>query len=450
MLVDCFSGSHASTSTAAMQAFEAAVVAVAAHRPAGGDALKEALAHDPDFTAAHALKGFANLVLARAELIAPARQALVQAQASLDRRVPTASEVALVAALAEATEGSMLAASAILERHTDLNRHDFLAIKLANAMRFMAGDLQGMLAATSAVVPDWTPDRPGYGFVLGCHAFGLEEAGEFAAAERTGLAAVQHEPRDAWGLHAVSHVYEMNGRTAAGLALLERARPMWTQCHNFSFHMAWHLALLQMERGRHDLALDLYDHDVRPVETDDFRDIANAASLLWRLRQERVEVGHRWEELAELAQKRACDTTLVFASLHHLLSLIACGEMEQAEIIVSALGQRARSGKGDQSVAAMRVGVDLARAMVDFAREGASRADMARIARNLPAIGGSHAQRDVFLRSLMNMASQSGHGDMAMAVLDIRRKFKRDDHFATLVQNRIAALRPVQNLKFAS
>lgn len=450
MLVDCFSGTHASASAPAVRAFEAAVVAVAAHRPAGGDHLKEALAHDPDFTAAHALKGFASLILARAELIAPARQALAQARASLERSAPTAHELALVAALAEVTEGRMLAACAILERHTAGHRHDFLAIKLSNAMRFMAGDLAGMLAATSAVLPDWSAARPGYGFVLGCHAFGLEEAGEFAAAEKTGLAAVRHEPRDAWGLHAVSHVYEMNGRTAAGLTLLEQARPMWTQCHNFSFHMAWHLALLQMERGRHDLALDLYDHDVRPVETDDFRDIANAASLLWRLRQDRVDVGRRWDELAELAQQRACDTTLVFASLHHLLSLIASGELQQAELIVAALGARARSGQGDQGVAARRVGVDLARAMVDFARDGASRADMARLARNLPAMGGSHAQRDVFLRSLMNMASQSGQCDMAMAVLDVRRKFKRDDHFATMVQNRISALRPAQTLKFAS
>lgn len=450
MSADIFSGQHTSDSRPAIAAFEAAVVGVAAHRAGAAEGLRDALSAEPDFIAAHALKGFANLILARAELVAPARNALADGRASLARTGGTAGETALVGALAEAVEGRMLLACAILEHHNSLHPQDFLAIKLTNAMRFMMGDLDGMLAATSRVVGHWAPGQPGYGFVLGCHAFGLEEAGEFAAAEKSGLAAVRHEPRDAWGLHAVSHVYEMNGRITAGLALLESARPMWTQCHNFSFHMAWHLALLQLERGRHDLALDIYDHDVRPVSTDDFRDIANAASLLWRLRQERIDVGGRWEELAMLAQKRTQDTTLIFASLHHLMSLIAGGDLACAEALAASINTRAGSGKGDQAGLAGRVGADLARAMIDFARKGASRADMAAIAGNLPAIGGSHAQRDVFLRSLADMAVESGDGGMAAKVLDVRREFRHDDRFAAMVAKRLAALQAMNQMKFAS
>ena len=450
MLVDRYSGQHSTTSAKAVAAFEAAIVCVAAHRPAAGEHLKAALENDPHLVAAHALKGFAALLLARSEMLAPARQALLEARRSLMHKTPTQSELALTQALTEAVDGGMLAACAILERHICAHRHDFLAIKLVNGMRFMMGDLTGMLSATAAVVDDWSAANPGYGFVLGCHAFGLEEAGEFAAAERTGLAAVQHEPRDAWGLHAVSHVYEMNGRLAAGIGLLETARPMWTQCHNFSFHMAWHLALLQLERGQHEAALDIYDHDVRPVGTDDFRDIANAASLLWRLRQDRVDVGYRWQELAALAQSRTNDTTLVFASLHHLLSLIASGDFSCAEGIVAALQRRAAGGGCDQADVAALVGVDLAQAMLDFARKGASPADLGRLARNLPAIGGSHAQRDVFLRSLAGMAAEAGQGDTANNVLALRRRYKRDDKFAALVQKRLAALQPERNLRFAS
>ena len=37
------------------------------------------------------------------------------------------------------------------------------------------------------------------GYILGCHAFTLEETGEYAAAERTGLQGLQYATDDAWG-----------------------------------------------------------------------------------------------------------------------------------------------------------------------------------------------------------------------------------------------------------
>jgi hypothetical protein len=40
--------------------------------------------------------------------------------------------------------------------------------------------------------------------------------------------------------------------------------------------------------------LDLYDLHIRADETDDYLDMANAISLLWRLDEGGVEVGERW------------------------------------------------------------------------------------------------------------------------------------------------------------
>ena len=115
----------------------------------------------------------------------------------------------------------------------------------------MLGDASGMLASSARILDRWSPSGAGYGFLLGCHAFALEELGHFEAAERIGRRAVEIEPADAWGLHAVGHVYEMQGRTGQGIAWLEAARPAWSRCNNFTFHIAWHLALFQLERGEH-------------------------------------------------------------------------------------------------------------------------------------------------------------------------------------------------------
>ena len=450
MLDDRFSGSHSAATPAAIAAYEVAVASVAAHRPGAAEALGEALAHAPGMIAAHALKGFGAVLLARAEMFPPARNALALARKAMDRSGASAGEAALVAALGEAAEGRLLAASVVLDRHLAGNPRDFTALKLAHGLRFMSGDEPGMLATTTRCIGAWTPDMPGYGFVLGCHAFGLEEAGDLAGAERAGLSAVEHEPRDAWGLHAVSHVYEMDGRTTAGIALLDKARPMWTQCHNFSYHMAWHLALYQLARGRADLALAVYDADVRPVATDDFRDIANAVSLLWRLKQEHADTGDRWHELEQLARKRATDTTLIFASLHHLLTLLAAGDLAAARGLVASIGRRAREGHCDQAGVAATVGEDLGLALLGLGQTPGLRPDLARIARDLPLIGGSHAQRDVFLRSLALLAAQGGRPGEARAVLDVRRRQRGDDRFSALVREQLAVAQKNSGLKLAS
>lgn len=440
MLNDGYGGQHSSTDHAAVAAFAKAAVGVAAHRPGTGPALERALAHDPDLVAAHALKGLAAVILARDELLAPARVALAAAEAARARRGGgTAGEQALVAALAAAVEGRLRRAADVLEQRLGQAPLDLLAVKLVHSLRFMLGDSRGMLASTARVAPRWTAATPGCGYVLGCHAFALEEAGDLAAAERTGLLAVRHAPDDAWGLHAVAHVHEMQGRAEDGIAWLERARPVWASCNNFAFHIAWHLALFHLERGRHDRVLELYDREVRPCPTDDFRDVANAVSLLWRLEQEGVDVAHRWEELRGIARQRRRDTTLVFATLHYLMALVAAGDLAAARELAGASSARAGSGAGDQAGVAERVGLGLANAILGLAACGSAHGALGRLARVTPQLGGSHAQRDVFVRTLAMIAAEHGDRQALELILAQRARLKREDRFAALARARLDA-----------
>jgi hypothetical protein len=48
----------------------------------------------------------------------------------------------------------------------------------------------------------WTEDVPGYGHYQGMLAFGYEEAGDYAAAERHGRASVARNPEDIWGIRS--------------------------------------------------------------------------------------------------------------------------------------------------------------------------------------------------------------------------------------------------------
>ena len=438
MLTDRHNGLHSTVEQTAVSSFDAAVTELLAHRPNVMPHLDAALAADPDHIASLALKGFGSVLLARSEHVASARVMAARLKALTDRRRPTAFEAALVAALDLASRGAWRDATSVLQQRLAECPIDLLSLKLVHALRFMSGDASGMLASTASVLDAWSAAAPGYGFMLGCHAFALEEHCLYESAERTARIALAHEPGDAWALHALAHVHVMQGRFMEGFDWLDATKPVWSGCNNFRFHLIWHGALLHLARGDADRALAIYDADLRPHLADDFRDLANASSLLWRLRQEGMDVRDRFEELHGFASARAQDTTLVFASLHHLLTMAACGDAGGASEIVAALVRRGARPDGDQAAVAADAGLDLARVILSLAQNGATRPDLGRLAQRAQCIGGSNEQRDVFLRTLALMAADAGDARNAGAILDLRRRMKREQQFATLAERRLA------------
>lgn len=438
---DRFGGLHTTDSDKATAAFADAVFAVLAHRPAA-EPLTAALGHDEDLVAAHALKGLGSVLLAKSENFKSGAALAVKARGSLRARDGgTPGEAALVDALTLAASGHLRKAATRLEEHAALHPGDLLAIKLSNALRFMCGDRHRMTATTGAALGASNPDRDGHGFLLGLHAFGLEECGHFVEAERFGRRAVEAEPDDSWGIHAVGHVLEMQGRTQEGIDWFEASRPVWPACNNFAYHLAWHLSLFRLEARDHDGVLALYDDEIRPTDTDDFRDMANAVSILWRLEQDGFNVGSRWQGLYEIALKRRTDTSYVFASLHYLLALLAAGDDAAAADLILAM-RSAGTRDDEQGPLAARFGADLALAISKLTRKDACKHSVpasafGRLAEDLPAIGGSHAQRDVFVRTLLDLAARSGNRSAFDAVQRARQRFRAADRFDRVVSERV-------------
>lgn len=433
MRLDAYGLETSTDSDDAMRAFESACFGLAAHRPNAGADIQATLAADPDHVAAHALKGFANLILARAELDQPASVSLVDAQVALKiRSGGTVDERILASALEYAVAGSFSRAADILDEGFEDRPATFLPFKISQALRFMLGDTAGMLLATTRATNRLDMTAVASGFVLGCHAFSLEEHGRYSEALAVGKRAVCLQPNDFWGLHAVSHVFEMRGHTTEGIDWLEASRNAWSRCNNFSFHMAWHLGLLHLERGEHDRVLQIYDDEVRPLQTDDFRDMANAVSLLWRMEQSGVHVGHRWADVAEIAHRRKSDTTLIFASLHNLAAMVAVGDRVGTAELVSQIEAKARCA-GDQARVAAEIGVPMARVLTGLGAP-ADRQVIERMVTNLPKIGGSNAQRDFFVLALAKAVASAGNNTGVSRIAKIRQRLKADDQLLRSIE----------------
>src|SRR5258708_28889850 len=209
-------------SRTALESFEGAVDAVLAHRADCGARIADALLSDPGFLLAHCLKGFACLLMARQEFLADADASLAGARKAARSRGATGREAAYVAALAAWCGGDMRRAGDILSAQLCRDPRDLLAVKLHQALYFMLGDRRAMLETLRHIIGAWDDSVPGFGFVLGCFAFALEEGGANDAAERLGRRACEVLPAGSWAVHAVAHVSDMRGEPPAGLRSLRQ------------------------------------------------------------------------------------------------------------------------------------------------------------------------------------------------------------------------------------
>lgn len=431
-MIDGFGSEHATGDRVAVEVFSAATKALASHRPHALTHLEIALKADPGMAAAHVLSGVADIIMSSENYATSARLRLARRSAAMaESGGGTPFERALVTALGHAVNGRLRSAGDSLGNFLYGDPNAFLAAKLSHAFRFLIGDADGTVSLTARLSADCDPSTAGYGYLLGCHAFGLEEVGRLHEAERVGRRALDICPDHAWGLHAVAHVYEMGGRTADGIAWLEGNRPVWSRCNNFSRHVAWHLALYALEAGDHESALAIYDRDIADDLLGDFRDFASATSILWRLRHLGVDPDpgpDRWGMLAESANGHAQNATLFFAQLHVLIAQIAAGRLDEASDVAERIYDKSRATT-DQANVAHNVGWELAHALLLSAQGAAVQVPVGFVARRLHRLGGSHAQRDVFLRSLALIVRDSGDLEGLRQVLAVRRRNKVDDSF---------------------
>ena len=425
-------------SAEAAAALDATLAAYQGLRADTGDRLKQALALDPDCPLTLTARGYFMLLFAQKGLLTKAKESLAAAQAAAARRPVTERERQHIAALKAWCAGDADAALAEWEAILAEHPRDVLAIRLAHFWHFYNGDPLKLRDSAARVLRGWDESVPGFGFVLGCHAFGLEESGDYAEAERAGRRAVEINPQDAWAVHAVAHVLEMQDRTTEGIAWLDRYIPGLAGCNNFRFHTTWHRCLFYLEQGEAARVLELYDSEVRPESTPDYLDICNATSLLWRLEEAGIDVGNRWVELAQQSAARTGEHLLVFADAHFALALGAV-DPEGADAFVASARQSA-ADTGTQPRVMKEIGADLCGAVIDYRRGEFGKVVDALLPRRaiLRNIGGSHAQRDLFEKMLILAALADGRKTVAAELLAERARGRPNNPWNRRVAARLS------------
>jgi hypothetical protein len=116
------------------------------------------------------------------------------------------------------------------------------------------------------------------------------------------------------------------------------------------------------------------------------------------------------------------------------MSFIGCGDLAEAKGVVAALEQVAEGGDRSTSGWQMtaRVGLPVCRSLVSFATGdyAGTLEDLLPIRGWLHEFGGSHAQRDVVERTLLEAAIRAGRVDLARALVSERISVRETSTYA--------------------
>lgn len=397
---------------------------------AGVDA---ALAARPDFVMAHVLRAYLHLLGTEPDGLAVARACHTSAAA-----LPAnAQERGHVAAVGQLLGGHWQQAGQTLEDLSIEQPGDVLALQAGHLVDFYSGNSRMLRDRIARALPAWHEGMPAYHVVLGMHAFGLEETADYARAEAAGRRAVELEPRDGWAQHAVAHVLEMQCRQREGIAWMRASPQAWAADSFFQVHNWWHLALFHLELGEVDEVLALFDGPINGGGSTLALDLVDASALLWRLHLLGVEVGQRWQSVAERWQPLALAGNYAFNDVHAMLAFVGAGRPEAARALLEAQ-QRALHGGADNARFTAEVGQPVAQAIHAFGEGHYARVlRLLRPVRNIAQrFGGSHAQRDLLDLTMIEAAFRAGQKNLAAALCNERLAVRPDSPLSRRLADR--------------
>jgi hypothetical protein len=227
-------------------------------------------------------------------------------------------------------------------------------------------------------------------------------------------------------VHAVAHVHEMRGEHEAGSRWLASRVGDWAPDNGIAFHNWWHVALFHVERCEFDTALALLDERVVPGAQTALQRI-DAVAMLWRLRLLGVDVGERWQAVADAWPTQGEEAGYyAFNDVHSAIAQIGAGRLDAVEPLLGALDARSRDATSLGAMA-REVGAPLVRGLLAHARGHAASATQAlwQVREVCQRFGGSHAQRDIVTLTLLDAAIGSGQKGLARHVLGERAIWKR-------------------------
>jgi tetratricopeptide (TPR) repeat protein len=206
--------------------------------------------------------------------------------------------------------------------------------------------------------------------------------------------------------HALMHCYTMLGDAEAGIKYISQFAKGWQNGNVvIESHNPWHLAVLRIMAGQHEGAMALYDnviwveHKKSLVVTQ-----CDAVSLLWRADLMGLNLGDRWQDVADYAKKNRADCVVPFDSMHTIYALARARLNDAVAQMLEITAHYASLQHGMAQEVWQTNGLPVLQATAAFAREAYDSVCQLLqpiIYHTAFCIGGSDAQMDVLMQTYL-------------------------------------------------
>ena len=415
MAIDDRYGLPVTTSSAvAVERFQDGMDRLLAYGPGPAEAFAAALEADDALAVAHA--GVALVALVQGDAAA-ARGAAARARETAAGA--TRRERQHVEALSALVAGDTARGLALVDEHLAEFPRDALLVNQASSAIGFAGRsdreehrMRFLERLAPAYGDDW--------WFQSALAFTYHEVDRYEESRRLSERSLQQYPGNANASHNLAHIYFETLDTDAGAAFLEEWMAGYDRRASFHCHLAWHMAMFELHRGRYARALDIFQRDIAGAVNPRLAMIDGAA-LLWRFRLDGEAIeSHAWRSLADLAE-RVSRPGFVFGEIHAALVYAACGDQTALTRLMDGL--RALDGRGHPIAGS--VALPMVQGAVAFVAgdHAAALAHLEPVERDMHRVGGSHAQWELFEETMIGSYLALHRDDDALRL--VRRRLER-------------------------
>ncbi|HDR9173052.1 TPA: tetratricopeptide repeat protein [Burkholderia vietnamiensis] len=418
--LDRYSLPLSTTSDLAAERYRSGVDLLLSLWPGVAETLDEAIAADPDFALAYAARARFHAIRAQ---VTEARDKIAKAT-ELVACNGTERERSHVNVLSLAINGQSAKALTAALAHADQWPRDILILSLPLgafglfAFSGMADHDQARVDLCERHARHFDADDWWFNTYRG---WAHGENGDVKLGRTLTERALELRRHNVNAVHAVSHVLYEAGASDDAEAVISGWLPEYDRSGVLHNHIAWHGALLALERGDTDRALAIYNENIAPAVATGvpINVVSDTSSFLWRMQAYGHAVpAEMWDDAAKYASAYFKQAGFPFADVHMAMIAAATGDK-------AALGQRADALANMVATGSLPAGPvvpAICRAALAFAEENYTRCAeiLEPVAHEVVRIGGSGAQREIVEDTLLVSLMRSGDVTKARALLDKR------------------------------
>ncbi len=290
-------------------------------------------------------------------------------------------------------------ARVLFRQHLEQYPCDVVTLFFIHMLDFNTGNTSALLPEIDLCNKFLSESHYLYSFFLAIKSFTYCESALQCAALPLGMASLQCNHHNVYGIHAVAHSLHELGRWQELCAFLQQHKEHWVNNDGMRMHVCWHLAIAYERCGQPEQSVRIFNEMYSLKDSPFAKQDLDAVAFLWRYRllhPNDRQFDATWRQLAWLWSGCIGSSVSYFHSIHAALAFAAS---DQPILIEKLISESDGFGLDD---ATHCTGTTILQAILNFAtgRYNDCLRKLLATQDRWHKLGGSRAQRELLILTL--------------------------------------------------